>query len=201
MANSRIYVQESIADKFIGKFKELFAGTKSGSALESGMNMGPQADKIQFDNVMRYIEEGKKSGGQLILGGERFGDKGYFVQPTIFAKVPEDHKIAKEEIFGPVVIINTFTSERDVIDRANDSDLGLYAAVFTKDISRATRVAKRLQAGSVGINTTSPNVGGPDVPFGGFKSSGIGREAGIAALSQYLEVKAVTMVYEDEIPN
>jgi aldehyde dehydrogenase (NAD+) len=191
MANSRIYVQDTITDKFIEKFKEVFGAAKLGDPTKSGVTQGPQVDGIQHEKILNYIEEGKKT-GKMILGGkpdESLG-KGYFVPPTAFINTPEDAKIMREEVFGPVVNINVFHTEKEALEKANNTEFGLYAAVFTKNIDRALRVAKALEAGSIGVNCTSPTVA-MDMPFGGWKGSGIGREGIQFSLNNFLEVKTV----------
>ncbi|KIW36917.1 uncharacterized protein PV06_10821 [Exophiala oligosperma] len=144
---------------------------RASNPLDSDSSRGPQVDKMQ-------------------LGGSRIGDVGYFVEPTILLDAPEDSKVMKEEIFGPVVCINTFTDEKDVIKLANDTEFGLFASVFTKDVSRAWRLAKALEAKAIGVNCTSP-VGAMDVPVGGWKQSGDGREFGKYCTDYWTEVKAV----------
>jgi aldehyde dehydrogenase (NAD+) len=189
MANSRIYVHEKIAEKFKEEFTKAFSQARIGDTLDRRTNHGPQADKIQFDNVINYIEAGKKD-ASLLMGGERAGDKGYYINPTVFTDAPENSKIVKEEIFGPVVVINTFTDENDVIAKANDSEFGLYASVFTKDIDRAIRFVKALESGTVSVNCASPSVA-PGFPFGGYKASGVGREGGLYSLKTFSETKTV----------
>ncbi|KAL1966684.1 hypothetical protein VTN77DRAFT_3881 [Rasamsonia byssochlamydoides] len=197
IANSRIYIQESIADRFIALFKEKFAAVRAGDPKNKDTNHGPQAGEIQYNTVTNYIEEGKKT-GSLLLGGNgalhHLG--GYFVEPTIFTNTPEDAKIMKEEIFGPVVVINTFKSEEEVIQKANDTEYGLYATVYTKNLDRAMRMAKAFEAGTVSINCASPTVA-HDMPFGGYKASGIGREGWVVGLGNYLETKTVIMKVDD----
>lgn len=196
MANSRIYVQESIAPQFIETFRKKFQGVKAGDPTVQETNHGPQADEIQYNNVKAYIEAGKES-GTLILGADPVSSvKGYFVNPTIFTETPEDAKIMKEEIFGPVVNINTFKTEDEVIKKANNTDFGLYASVYTKNVDRALRMAKALEAGTVGVNCTSP-AGARDMPFGGYKASGIGREGWTIGIENYLETKSVLMKFEE----
>ena len=157
MANSRIYVQETIAEKFVTEFKRCFkANAVIGNPLDSSVTQGPQADKIQVTNVMKYIETGKKE-ASLAMGGNRYGDKGYFVEPTVFTDAPEKSTIMSEEIFGPVVIINKFKTEEDVLSKANATEFGLYASVFTKNIDRAIRFSKWLEAGTVSVNCASPS--------------------------------------------
>jgi aldehyde dehydrogenase (NAD+) len=197
MANSRIYVQESVADRFVEAFKAKFAAVAPGDPLDPTTDHGPQADSAQFDRVHSYIKAGKESGGEVVLGGtpdvaglSESASKGYFVTPTVFVRTPENAVTMKEEIFGPVVNINTFKTEQEVIDKANDSEFGLYAAVYTRDINRALRFAKALEAGTVAVNCTSPTVA-RDMPFGGFKASGLGREGWGHSLDNFLETKTV----------
>ena len=198
MANSRIYVQKSIAEAFIVAFKTRFAQVTMGDPTLSEVNHGPQADEIQYKNVTAYIEEGKKT-GTLALGGQGLLESrnGFFVEPTVFLDTPEDARVMKEEIFGPVVLINTFETEEEAIRKANDTEYGLYAAVFTKNISRAMRVAKALESGYVAINCTSPTTA-KDLPFGGYKGSGQGREGWLYSMDNYLEHKSVMIKLDDE---
>ncbi|KAG5665477.1 hypothetical protein KAF25_009602 [Fusarium avenaceum] len=199
MANSRVYVQESVSDKFVEGCKKALATVKAGDPTEKGVNHGPQADKTQYETVMSYIDEGKKS-GTLALGGEGNLDKtgGFFVEPTIFLNTAEDAKIMKEEVFGPVVNINIIKTEEEAIAKANDTEYGLYAAVYTKNIDRAMRVVKQLDSGYVGINCTSPTTA-RDLPFGGYKSSGQGREGWLCSMENFLEVKSVIMKVESKL--
>lgn len=191
MANSRIYVQKSVAARFIETFKKQFADVKHGDPTEPGTTMGPQADEVQYKNVTGYLEEGKRT-ATLALGGSGKLDtmNGYFVEPTIFLDVAEDAKIQKEEIFGPVANINTFETEAEALAKANDTEFGLYASVYTKDIDRAIRVAKGLESGYVGVNCTSPQTA-RDLPFGGYKASGQGREGYLHSMDNFLETKSV----------
>ena len=191
IASSRVYVHADIADKFMDAMKTAMVQMGvSGDATVAGTQRGPQADKIQFERVMSYLNYAKEKGLDMPLGGGREGTSGYFIEPTIIANAPEDSKVMKEEIFGPVVCVNTFTDEEEVLKRANDSEYGLYASVFTKDISRALRVAKQLEAGSVGVNCTSPTMA-LDMPFGGFKQSGDGRELSRYSTDYWTELKSV----------
>ncbi|KAH9883015.1 hypothetical protein J1614_000382 [Plenodomus biglobosus] len=195
MANSRVYVQDTVADKYIELFKAYFEKEVTiGDPLAKGINHGPLADEAQHKTVLQYLESGKQSGGELLVGGGApSGQEGYYIQPTIFKNTPEDAKIMKEEIFGPVVNINVFASEEEALAKANNTEYGLYAAVFTKNIDRAMRFAKGLEAGTVGVNCTSPSTG-VDMPFGGYKSSGSGREGGpLYSLDNFLETKSVVI--------
>ncbi|KAL8292351.1 hypothetical protein RQP46_001817 [Phenoliferia psychrophenolica] len=193
IASSRLYVHEKIAAEFMAKFKVAMGTFKHGDPLDASTTMGPQADDIQGKAVLEHIAVGKKE-GKLEMGGNRVGDKGYFIHPTIFTGVPESSSINKQEVFGPVVIIHTFSDEDEAIRRANDTEYGLYAAVFTKNIDRAIRVAKALEAGTVGVNATSPSTSS-ELPFGGWKTSGQGREGGTDSLIRWTEEKSVFIKY------
>ncbi|KAI9158338.1 aldehyde dehydrogenase [Paramyrothecium foliicola] len=190
-AGTRIYVQEGIYDKFLEAFKKRAAENAVGDPFHEKTFQGPQVSKLQFDRIMGYIKTGKEEGATVLTGGERHGDKGYFIQPTIFSDVKPDMKIMREEIFGPVAAIAKFKDEEEVLALGNDSSYGLAAAVHTKDLNTAIRVSNALQAGTVWINCY--NMLTPQVPFGGFKESGIGRELGEAALANYTQNKSVVM--------
>lgn len=188
MANSRVYIQDSVADKFIALFKAKFGAVHvGGDPLDVSTIHGPQVDAIQYNRVQNYLSVGEKE-GNMTLGGD--AKNGYFVNPTIFESTPDDARIMKEEIFGPVVAINTFKTEAEAVERANQTEFGLYASVFTKDIDRAVRISKLLEAGTVGVNCTSPTTAN-DMPFGGFKMSGIGREGFLHSMDNFLETKTV----------
>lgn len=187
MANSRIYVQESVAESFLAIFKEKFGAVRLGDPLDANTDHGPQIDELQYNRVKSYLEIGQKD-GTLAMGGD--AKDGYFIKPTIFQNVPEDSRIVREEVFGPVVIINTFKTEQEAIAKANATEYGLYAAVFTKNIDRAIRVSKLIESGVVAVNCTSPT-NGVDMPFGGWKSSGVGREGFKSSLDNYLETKTI----------
>jgi len=187
-AGSRIYVQESIYDKFMEKFKAHVESIKVGDPFKADTFQGPQVSQLQFDRIMAYIDDGKKT-GKALTGGKRLGDKGYFIEPTIFTDVDPNAKIVKEEIFGPVVVVTKFKDEEDIIKVANNSVYGLAAAVFSRDVSRALKIANSLHAGTVWVNCY--NALHSNVPFGGYKQSGIGRELGEYALANYTNIKAV----------
>ncbi|KAI9931028.1 hypothetical protein ASPWEDRAFT_167021 [Aspergillus wentii DTO 134E9] len=193
-ATSRLLVHESVYDKFIALFKEVVASTnKVGDPFADETFQGPQVTKAQYERVLSYIESGKSEGATLAAGGEAFkniGDgKGFYIAPTIFTDVKDHMRIYREEVFGPFVVISSFSTEEEAVARANDTTYGLGAAVFTKDIERAHRVASDIEAGMVWIN--SSNDSDFRVPFGGVKQSGIGRELGEAGLEAYSQVKAV----------
>ncbi|KAF7197300.1 Aldehyde dehydrogenase [Pseudocercospora fuligena] len=204
MANSRIYLHKDIADLFIEKFVAHAKARKLGDPLDNETISGPQADKSQYETVQRYIAKGKDVAKTTETSTPMpTANGGLFVQPAVFLGVPGDHSLAKEEVFGPVVNINTFETEEQALRIANDTEYGLYAAVFTKDIDRALRVAKGLESGlesgMVGVNCTSPTSAW-DMPFGGYKQSGIGRESLLESLDDWMEKKAVFMRIEGGRP-
>ncbi|KAM0751179.1 aldehyde dehydrogenase [Meredithblackwellia eburnea MCA 4105] len=188
-AGSRVYVQEGVYDKFVTLLQAKVKSIKVGSPFAADTFQGPQTSKLQFDRIMAHVQSGKEEGAKVLMGGERHGTEGFFIQPTIFTDVKPDMRIVQEEIFGPVVVVAKFKDEADVIAQANNSQYGLAAAVFSRDISRALSVGKKLQAGTVWVNCY--NQLHSQVPFGGFKQSGIGRELGEYALHNYTAVKAV----------
>jgi len=190
-AGTRILVHEDIYDKFLEAFKKRALANKVGDPFGNDTFQGPQVSKLQFDRIMGYIQSGKEEGATLEIGGERHGDKGYFIQPTIFSDVTQDMKIMREEIFGPVCAIAKFKDEEDAIRLGNDSAYGLAAAVHTTDLNTAIRVSNALRAGTVWVNCY--NLLHHQLPFGGFKESGIGRELGEAALANYTQNKSVAI--------
>ena len=155
-AGSRIYVQEGIYDKFVAAFKERAQKNKVGDPFAEDTFQGPQVSQVQYDRIMGYIKTGREEGATVEIGGERHGDKGYFIQPTIFSNVRSDMKIVQEEIFGPVCTIAKFKDEEEVIGLSNDTTYGLAAAVHTKDITTAIRVSNALRAGTVWVNSKLP---------------------------------------------
>jgi aldehyde dehydrogenase (NAD+) len=196
-AGSRIYVQEGIYDKFIERFKQRAQANKLGDPFAQDTFQGPQVSQLQFDRIMGYIEDGKKAGAKVEIGGERHGNEGYFIQPTIFSNVSEDMKIMREEIFGPVCAISKFKTEEDAIRLGNSTTYGLAAAVHTTNLNRAINVSNKLQAGTVWVNTF--HAFKPQLPFGGYKESGIGREQGEAALANYTQTKTVQIRLGDAL--
>jgi aldehyde dehydrogenase (NAD+) len=190
-AGSRLYVEDKVHDKLADKLVSKAKQQKLGDPFDMDTTQGPQVSQEQMDRVLGYIDAGKKEGAECLVGGKRFGKKGYYVEPTVFTGVKDEMKIAKEEIFGPVMQILPFKSMDDVVERGNRTSYGLAAAVWTKDISKAHRVANSLRAGTVWVNCY--DVFDAAAPFGGYKQSGIGRELGEYALQLYTEVKTVTV--------
>ena len=192
-ATSRILVHESVYDKFVEMFKAEVAKTsKVGDPFADDTFQGPQVTKAQYERVLGYIADAKSEGAKLVTGGEPHkdvGGKGFFIAPTIFTNVTDHMKVYREEVFGPFVVISSFSTEEEAIARANDTTYGLGAALFTRDIERAHRVADEIEAGMVWIN--SSNDSDFRIPFGGVKQSGIGRELGEAGLEGYSQTKAI----------
>ncbi|WP_294407233.1 aldehyde dehydrogenase family protein [uncultured Clostridium sp.] len=193
-AGSRIIIEESIKDKFVARLKEKAEAMTIGNLLNNP-DMGPLISKSHMEKVLKYIETGKKEGATLVCGGERYTEgecgKGYFVKPTIFDNCTSDMTIVKEEIFGPVVTIQTFKTEEEAVALANDTIYGLAGAVFTSDVSRAIRVIKEIRAGITWINCYNPTFN--EAPWGGYKMSGYGRELGVHGLEEYQEIKQINI--------
>lgn len=190
-AGSRVFVEESIKEQFVDRIVERAANRKVGNPFDTSTMQGPQVDQAQFDKIMSYIEKGKSGGAACVTGGNRVGDKGFFVEPTIFDNVTDDMDIATNEIFGPVMSILSFKDLDEIIDRSNSTFYGLAAAVWTRDVAKAHQYANAVKAGTVWVNCY--DVFDAGAPFGGFKMSGIGRELGAAALNNYTELKTVTV--------
>uniref|UniRef100_A0A669CU56 aldehyde dehydrogenase (NAD(+)) n=1 Tax=Oreochromis niloticus TaxID=8128 RepID=A0A669CU56_ORENI len=191
LAGSRVFVEEPIYEEFVRRSVEKARSKVLGNPLLPGVDQGPQIDQKQFDKIMELIESGKREGATLECGGSPGGQQGLFIQPTVFSNVRDHMRIAKEEIFGPVQQIMCFRSINEVIQRANATQYGLAAGVFTNDINKALTVSSALQAGMVWVNCY--NAMSIQCPFGGFKMSGNGRELGEYALQEYTEIKAVTI--------
>ena len=190
-AGSRLFVEAKCYDEFVERSIARAQKRTVGDPLDPSTEQGPQVDDVQFEKVMGYIEAGKREGAKLAHGGKRVGSQGYFIEPTVFVDVQDDMKIAREEIFGPVMSIIKFDNMDDVVRRANTTMYGLAAAVWTRDIGKAHAIANKVRAGTVWVNCY--DVFDPGAPFGGFKQSGIGREMGEYGLSQYTELKTVTV--------
>jgi aldehyde dehydrogenase (NAD+) len=190
-AGSRLFVEDRVYDEFVDKSVARASRRTVGDPFDANTEQGPQIDSIQFDKVMSYIDSGKCEGAELLTGGKRVGDRGYFIEPTVFANVKDEMKIAQDEIFGPVMSIIKFHDIDEVVERANNTTYGLAAGVWTRDIGKAHAIANSVRAGTVWVNCF--DVFDAAAPFGGFKQSGIGREMGEYALQQYTEVKTVTV--------
>jgi phenylacetaldehyde dehydrogenase len=190
VAGSRLYVQEGRFDEVVEGVAQIAKSIKLGPGMDSGTQMGPLVSDEQLRRVTGYLESGKADGATAVTGGGRWGDSGYFVEPTVLTHTRPDMKVVREEIFGPVLVAAPFQSIDDIAAVANDSEYGLGAGIWTRDISKAHALAKRLRAGTVWINCY--NVFDAALPFGGYKQSGWGREMGHEVLEAYTEVKAVT---------
>lgn len=189
-AATRIIVEDRVHDAFVEGLAKRAEKLRLGNPLDSGTTMGPLISQKQMERVLGYIEAGRDEGAQAVCGGGRAGNAGYFVEPTVFTKVGEEMRIAREEIFGPVISIMRFNDEEQAISLANGTDYSLAAAVWTNDISRGHRVSQRLDSGTVWINTYGPT--DTRLPWGGMGGqSGIGRDLGRAALDNYTEQKTV----------
>lgn len=190
---TRVFVQKGLKETFLKRLAERTANAVMGDPLDEAVNLGPLVSKAQYDKVLGYMKLGQEEGARLVCGGKAAQvpqfPQGLFVEPTVFADVEDSMRIAREEIFGPVMCVLDFETEEEVITRANATEFGLGAGVFTRDIQRAHRVIGQLQAGTCWINTY--NLTPIQMPFGGFKSSGIGRENGHAAIAHYSQIKSV----------
>jgi aldehyde dehydrogenase (NAD+) len=190
-AGSRLFVEQSIHEAFVERLLAKARQRRVGDPFYAQTEQGPQVSEEQFYKVMGYIESGQKSGARLLCGGGRVGERGFFIQPTVFDHVRDDMQIAQEEIFGPVMSVLPFRDIDEVVRRSNQTSYGLAAAVWTRDISKAHAIASRVRAGTVWVNCY--DVFDAAAPFGGFKRSGLGRELGEYALANYTEVKTVTV--------
>ncbi|MFO0905907.1 MAG: aldehyde dehydrogenase family protein [Pirellulales bacterium] len=190
-AGSRLFVERRVHREFVERMLAKARSRRVGDPFDPQTEQGPQVSDEQFDKVLGYIHAGQEAGADLLCGGQRVGDRGYFIAPTIFDNVRDDMLIAQEEIFGPVMSIIPFDSLDEVVARANRTTYGLAAAVWTRDLSKAHTLAARVRAGTVWVNCY--DVFDAAAPFGGFKQSGIGRELGEYGLRNYTEVKTVTI--------
>lgn len=190
-AGSRLFVEKKVHGEFVDRLTDLVRSRRLGDPLDPSTEQGPQVSSEQLDKILHYVDLGQKQGARLVAGGRRRGDRGFFIEPTVFDGVRDEMAIARDEIFGPVVSVLPFEGVDEVVRRANDTNYGLAAAVWTKDIDKAHLYARRVKAGTVWVNCY--HVVDTTTPFGGFKMSGQGRENGEAALEHYTETKTVTV--------
>jgi phenylacetaldehyde dehydrogenase len=188
-AGSRLYAEKSVFDDVAQGVADHAKNIKIGPGLDAATEMGPLVSHDQMDRVCRFLDEGARDGATALAGGGRHGEEGYFVQPTVLTDTSNDMSVVREEIFGPVVTVIPFDSAEGVRQPANDSEFGLAAGIWTKDLSKAHRTARQLRAGTVWINCY--NVFDAALPFGGYKQSGWGREMGHEAMALYTETKSV----------
>ena len=188
-ARSRVLVEQSVYDEFVPRFAEAAAGLKVGDPLDPETQMGSLVSEAHRQRVHGFVERGREEGAEVVSGGEPGAGDGCFYPPTVLAGVESRMTVAQEEIFGPVVTVIPFEDEKEAVSIANDVRYGLFATVWTGDPARGHRLARRIKAGMIGINT--PYTAFPGIPFGGYKQSGFGRELGIETLDLYLETKAV----------
>ena len=188
-AANRFHVQAGIAEQFTARLAQRMSGLKLGRGTEEGVDVGPLVDAKQRDKVDELVRDAVDRGARVVTGGARVGERGYFYAPTVLADVPADARLLREEVFGPVAPIATFETEDEAVEAANDTEFGLVAYVFTRDLQRALRVSERIETGMVGLNVGV--VSNPAAPFGGVKWSGFGREGGVEGIEEYLETKYV----------
>jgi betaine-aldehyde dehydrogenase len=195
-AGSRLLVERSIHDRFVGELVSRAMAIKVGDPLDGESEMGPLVSRQQLDTVEKYVAIGKDEGATLATGGHRLSGSGFYYEPTIFVNVDNSMRIAQEEIFGPVLVVIPFDTEEEAIRIANDTIYGLAGAVWTKDVTRAMRVIKAMRAGITWVNTYHPTYS--EAPWGGYKQSGIGRELGSYGLDEYTEVKQINIDLTDQ---
>ena len=190
-AANRFHVADSLADEFAEKLASRMSSLKVGRGTEEGVDVGPLIDGDQRSKVQELVDDAVGKGAKCVVGGSAREGRGYFYEPTVLASVPADAKLLKEEIFGPVAPVRSFGSEEEAIAAANDTEYGLVAYVYTRDVKRALRVSEALEYGMVGLNQGM--VSNPAAPFGGIKQSGFGREGGYEGIQEYLETKYVAI--------
>lgn len=190
-AVTRLYVEDKVYDQVVEGIAGVAKSLKVGGGLEEDTVMGPVISERQLTRVKSYIDKGREEGGEIIAGGGQIGDKGFFIEPTVIAQTSNDMTIVKEEIFGPVLAAQKFSGVDEVVSLANDSSYGLSSSVWTQNITHAHQIARRLRTGQVAVNTAA--VADWDLPIGGYKQSGWGRENGYDAVENYLQTKSVAV--------
>jgi succinate-semialdehyde dehydrogenase/glutarate-semialdehyde dehydrogenase len=190
-AANRFHVAASIAGEFTAKLAERMRELKVGRGTEDGVDVGPLVDEDTREKVAELVEDATAKGAEAVVGGRRVDGPGHFFQPTVLGGVTPDARVLEEEIFGPVAPVIGFDSEDDAVAAANDTEFGLVAYVYTRDLKRALRVCERLETGMIGLNQGI--VSNPAAPFGGVKQSGFGREGGYEGIEEYLETKYVAV--------
>jgi len=189
VAGSRIFAEAKVYDQVVEGVSQVAKSMKIGNGIEKDTVLGPVISQKQMDRILGYIDEGRRDGAEVITGGGRIGDRGYFIEPTVMVNSRPEMALSREEIFGPVVTITKFEDTDEAIAEANNTEYGLSASVWTRDLSRAHLLASRLQAGTVGIN--SGHLNDFNMPFGGYKQSGWGRENGAEGINAFMESKSV----------
>ena len=188
---NRFYVHESVAEEFAEKLAARMGALKVGRGTEEGIEIGPLIDDDQRSKVAELVDDAVGKGAKALVGGKAVEGAGSFYEPTVLSPVPDDARLLREEIFGPVAPVATFSTEEEAIASANDTEYGLVAYVFTNDLKRALRVCEKLETGMIGLNQGLVSNAG--APFGGVKASGLGREGGTEGLLEYLETKYVAI--------
>jgi succinate-semialdehyde dehydrogenase / glutarate-semialdehyde dehydrogenase len=197
-AANRFHVADSVADQFAEKLAEKMGQMKVGRGTEEGTEVGPLIDEDQLGKVVELVDDALDKGAKALVGARKLDGHGYFYEPTVLSDVPQEADLRYEEIFGPVAPIFSFDSEEEAVAAANDTEYGLVAYVYTRDLNRALRVIEGLQTGMVGLNQGM--VSNAAAPFGGIKQSGFGREGGYEGLEEYLETKYVALNLPAEAP-
>src|SRR5699024_1779243 len=190
---NRVYVHESIKGAFNEKLTEKAGQLKIGDGIEEGVKLGPLINRQAMEKVQKHLDDAVSNGAEVVCGGDKWqgGMNGYFYQPTVLSNVTDDMLVMNEETFGPLMPVQSFSDEDAVIEKANDTDYGLAAYIFTETTSRAVRVSEKLDYGIVGVNDVFPAVA--EAPFGGIKQSGVGKEGGYHGMDEFLEMKYVSM--------